>query len=367
MGDVMDTCLHQDPLPHWVPQTAERYLLHTETGLSIRAVARAVGCHASTVMRQIHKFESRRDDLLVDLGLKRLGKSHFQPPEDIETAKKIVLPARPETPTEEDQELVQEARRILKRLCELGSRLLVGEEMEQAVVLRDLPSGQSTRTAILHRSVAEVMALNDWINCVKSGKVTLYEITPQGRAFLKCGGVSPMTTPVGFAESQAAFSPAPSSRAIEVNLRKTNLAETPLTMLSRRRDPDGNPLLTDEMIAAGERIREDFELAQLGYQCDDIWENYIYEGAYANDNPIIPFANSKHKEAHERARDALRELGQDLGDVVLRCVCKLEGLEAAEKEMGWCARSGKVILRIALSRLAAYYKHRYGEHGPLIG
>ena len=47
-----------------------------------------------------------------------------------------------------------------------------------------------------------------------------------------------------------------------------------------------------------------------------------------------------------------------LGDVALRCCCRLEGLEAVEQTMGWSARSGKIVLRIALQRLARHYDDR---------
>jgi hypothetical protein len=73
----------------------------------------------------------------------------------------------------------------------------------------------------------------------------------------------------------------------------------------------------------------------------------------------------------ERARDrvalALRDLGPGLGDMVLRCCCFLEGLEAAEQRLGWSARSGKIVLRIALQRLKRHYDETYGGASPLIG
>ena len=53
--------------------------------------------------------------------------------------------------------------------------------------------------------------------------------------------------------------------------------------------------------------------------------------------------------------------------VALRCCCFLEGLEVAEKRMGWAARSGKIVLRIALMRLRRHYDETYGRSGPLIG
>jgi hypothetical protein len=60
-------------LPRWVPDPAQHYLLHTEVGQSIRDIARQAGCYASTIMRQIRKIESRRDDPLVDAALTTLA------------------------------------------------------------------------------------------------------------------------------------------------------------------------------------------------------------------------------------------------------------------------------------------------------
>jgi len=44
-----------------------------------------------------------------------------------------------------------------------------------------------------------------------------------------------------------------------------------------------------------------------------------------------------------------------LEDIALKVCCYLNGLEKAEKRLGWSARSGKVVLRIALQRLANHY------------
>ena len=64
---------------------------------------------------------------------------------------------------------------------------------------------------------------------------------------------------------------------------------------------------------------------------------------------------------------ALTDLGPGLGDVVLRCCCHLEGLEAAERRMGWSARSGKIVLRIALQRIAKHYLEQDDGNPPLVG
>src|SRR6056297_3831699 len=75
-GTAMEQLLTKPTLPRvpsWVPEAAVHYLAHIESGASIRALARRSGRHASTVLRQIRTFETRRDDLLVDQALRRLG------------------------------------------------------------------------------------------------------------------------------------------------------------------------------------------------------------------------------------------------------------------------------------------------------
>jgi|TARA_B110000908_G_C10014042_1_gene339924 hypothetical protein len=51
----------------------QNYIDHTEMGIPIRALARKQGCHASTILRQIRRVETLRDDPLVDGVLKTLG------------------------------------------------------------------------------------------------------------------------------------------------------------------------------------------------------------------------------------------------------------------------------------------------------
>jgi len=39
----------------WGLQEVRRYLAHTEQGQSTRSLARAAGCHASTILRQLRR------------------------------------------------------------------------------------------------------------------------------------------------------------------------------------------------------------------------------------------------------------------------------------------------------------------------
>ncbi len=67
----------------------------------------------------------------------------------------------------------------------------------------------------------------------------------------------------------------------------------------------------------------------------------------------------------ERLRAALAELGPGLADIAILCCCFQEGLESCEKKLGWSARSGKIVLRIALQRLKRHYD-ALGDSGNMI-
>ncbi len=362
-------------IPKWVPMAAQRYLQHTQQGISIRAVARDAGCHASTVLRQIRRYENLRDDPLVDEALRQLGHQHF-PSETSNATKETPIMSAPIRHSElktDDATLNREGRRILRRMCETGAVLAIAPEMEKAVVVRDLPSGETTRTAVVDRQIAQAMALKDWISCVKPGRIARYGITTAGRAALKRLLAEAEKMGAGFAEAQAQFgdqhrvwgektvSDGSTRRAV-----RYNVAESPLAALARRKDKNGERFLSDGLVAAGERLREDFELAQMGPRVAQNWERFLTGGArggFANDSGIGDGPSG----ARERVSVALKDLGPGLGDVVLRCCCYLEGMETAERRMGWSARSGKIVLRIALQRLKAHYDETYGPHGPMIG
>lgn len=355
-------------LPGWVPDAARLYLLHTEAGLSLRALARDRGVHASTVLRLVRRYENRRDDPLIDGALSGLGRvrvqTHRSDSED---------PMSAPTPTSAfltDEALIaREARRILRRLCETGAVLVVSAEMEKAVVLRSAPSGEQERTAVVDRVVAEAFALKDWIACREAGRLAVYEITQTGRGALR-QLLAEAGHAVGFAEAQSPFAPqggwqpALHARQDEPRRPRIAMADSPVTVLGRRRDKDGRPFLSRELVAAAERLREDFELAQMGPRVAQNWDRFLTgadRGPWrGEDRPTGPAG------ARERVASALRDLGPGLGDMVLRCCCYLEGLEAAEQRMGWSARSGKIVLRIALQRLKRHYDET-GRANVLIG
>ena len=382
-GRVSGHSLSDKGLPCWVPESVRNYLAHTEAGTSIRSLAREEGCHPSTIMRQIRRLETRRDDPLVDAALRHLGAQGIFQKDPATKTEKLQdsaamnknTPATDLTP--DSKTLDQEAIRILRRLCEKGAVLAVAADMEKAVVVRDGAGGLSTRTAVVERAVAEAMALKDWIAATTHGKITRYQITASGRSALagmmansesaqarkqSAGGMA--EAPAGFDHAKP-LTDAPKDKTARKRIRY-NTIESPLAALARRRDRDGEPFLTADMVNAGEHLREDFELAQMGPRVTQDWDRFLTHsdrGAVTGGSG----APTGPSDARARVANALSELGPGLSDVVLRCCCYLEGLETVEKKLGWSARSGKIVLRIALLRLRRHYVETAGPGGPMIG
>lgn len=363
--------------PDWVPEEVTRYVAHVEAGRSIRSIAREAGCHASTILRQVRRYETRRDDLLVDLALKRLGHAHKAGPHLNTPRGTHMLMSNldmntnsPERTLPDDTELKRTAPRILRRLNEQGACLAIAKDMDTAVVVRDSVDGQALKTAKLDRKLAEAMALKNWISLASEGRVARYKINATGRVALKEFLADEEDARVGMGESGNPFSEqhrdwAKRNTGADTNTRRGirySTTESPMLALSRRRDKDGKPFLMPELVAAGERLREDFELAQLTAKPTQNWEDFLN-----GDGGTVTGDGNGSDRARERVAKALSDLGPGLGDVVLRCCCFLEGMEAVERRMGWSARSGKIVLRIALMRLKGHYDANESNWSPMIG
>lgn len=220
--------------------------------------------------------------------------------------------------------------------------------------------------------MAQAFALKEWIAVGRmQGRVALYEITGAGRSMVRrvlaAEGVAPpaeIAPQIGAGDADAPQAAGAAGRSRRPRCAST---ESPLATLARRRDHDGRPFLAAELVAAGERLREDFELAQMGPRLAQNWDRFLTAGCGQGIGAPETGGAGGPARARDRVAAALRDLGPGLGDMVLRCCCFLEGLETAERRMGWSARSGKIVLRIALIRLSRHYDETYGRGRPLIG
>jgi hypothetical protein len=137
-----------------------------------------------------------------------------------------------------------------------------------------------------------------------------------------------------------------------------NADESPIAWLRRRKDRNGEPMISQAQFDAGERLRADFWFAQMTPRTTMNWSVAAptqrgrrygagpRSSAEMTDNAVA---------AAERVRKALAVVGPELSGVLIDVCCHLRGLEDAERSAGWPQRSGKIVLQLALTRLARHY------------
>ena len=125
-----------------------------------------------------------------------------------------------------------------------------------------------------------------------------------------------------------------------------NLAESPLSWLHSR----GH--LSDRQYDAGERLRADWERAQLMPGITMRWDAVRIKST----GDLVLTAGERQIAAKARFDAAVSAAGPGLADVLWRVVCAGETLPDAEKAMAWPVRSGKLVLSLALDRVAEFYR-----------
>jgi len=124
-----------------------------------------------------------------------------------------------------------------------------------------------------------------------------------------------------------------------------NRAESPLTWLRSR------GLIDARQFAAGERLRAAYETASIAPSVTMRWTPRVDGGGQDALDPTVAQIAAKR-----RFDAAIAAAGPGLADILWRVVCAGEGLPAAERALSWPARAGRLVLTLALDRLAAHYE-----------
>ncbi|WP_240653097.1 DUF6456 domain-containing protein [Sphingomonas crocodyli] len=137
---------------------------------------------------------------------------------------------------------------------------------------------------------------------------------------------------------------APRGRTVSVNA-----AESPLGWLFAR------GLVSERQYLAGERLRADYEMAGFGPRVTMRWDAGP-SGGGRRGPPRGADPTTAMIDAKRRFEAAVAAAGGGLSDILWRVVCAGEGIEAAEKALGWPRRAGKLVLGMGLDRVADYYR-----------
>lgn len=129
-------------------------------------------------------------------------------------------------------------------------------------------------------------------------------------------------------------------------------AESPLTWLRARRGKDGAPLIDDAQFAAGERLRADMTRAQMLPRISANWDASVASGRRGAGHSDF---TDQTLASRQRVKLALSAVGPELSGILVDICCFLKSMETVEQERLWPARSGRIVLGLALSRLAQHY------------
>jgi hypothetical protein len=124
-----------------------------------------------------------------------------------------------------------------------------------------------------------------------------------------------------------------------------NIAESPLGWLH------AHGHLEDRLFDAGERLRTDYETAQIAPGITMRWDAVRIRGTAGALTPT-----ELQLAARARFEGAIKAAGKGLQDILWRVVCACETLPNAERALEWPARSGKLVLKLALDRVADFYR-----------
>jgi hypothetical protein len=236
--------------------------------------------------------------------------------------------------------------RLLALLAEGDGRIEPGDPAVLRVVGRDGLRRRRVERALVDRLVAEDLAsLTVDTDTPSTSRLSL---TVTGRARLRRAGADgpDFRRQHGAVASRAVTPDAPPLVVDE--------AESPLAWLARRRDKDGRTFLSAPRVAAGERLRADFTLARMMPTVTSNWSAGRIGTGKSGPGGVGDLTD-RALAARDRVRAALDAVGTDLADLLLDVCCFLKGLETIESDRRWPARSAKVVLDIALGRLAAHY------------
>ncbi|MEN0088511.1 MAG: DUF6456 domain-containing protein [Pseudomonadota bacterium] len=133
-----------------------------------------------------------------------------------------------------------------------------------------------------------------------------------------------------------------------------NLSESPLGWLYRRKDTNGQPMLTDAQFQAGERLRSDYERGALRQRVSANWEAALSGGKRGASRGGADLTDAAI-DARTRVEKALRAVSSCHSGLLEDVCCHLKTLSVVNNERNWPKGTARIVLAIALQELAGHY------------
>jgi Domain of unknown function (DUF6456) len=253
-------------------------------------------------------------------------------------------------------------RFVVAALTRRGAYLQV--ERDHADLYSDRNS-YAAPLSVLAMDAFRALAAADWIELNSHGQWLLSKTGRDAVRRARSGETEPGDTGIEGAandrlpasnenENFTAATPAPGRAVHNTPIRSVTERDSPLAWLHSRRDKEGRQLLSDHAYDAGERLRADFWFAAMTPRITANWSPVA-----ASKQRSAPGAGSDMPDnviaAQQRVRRALAAVGPELSGILIEVCCHEKGIEDTEREVGWPVRSGRIVLQLALERLARHY------------
>ena len=250
-------------------------------------------------------------------------------------------------PTPCEAQIEREARRIFRKLLARGAHIAACEEGNEFALF--VSARARRKSYLIEPAVMREFLARDWVRPRGTTPET-WRISEAGEGwYLRLQAAS---------DPYAAQHQARATKLIETEegARRVlvNEGESPLGWLRRRR------LIAPVHYEAGERLRRDYTIAQLTPRLGvDLTAPIVFgrRGAKIETNLSETVIDAKR-----RFRAAMSAAGPGLADILFDVCCHLSRLEDVEHAKDWPRRSARVVLDIALDRLALHYGLRITAH-----
>ncbi len=267
-----------------------------------------------------------------------------------------------------DEELRLQCLPLLTALARPGAVLIAtGNPEDPVAVVVSSRADVTTPSGAFAPEDAEAAASQSWIEAASDGWG--WKITRAGAAVVRAARASgaaaraAASPPVGPALA-ASNVRRPAERVRDGHQAAAREAGGSLAWLHSRRDKDGQPLISAEQLAAGERLAGDLWRARMTPRVTSVWTGVPGDAGSRRASPGagIDIADTVIA-AKVRVERALKAVGPEFAGPLIDVCGHMLGLDDIERMNGLPARSGKMLLRTALTRLARHYGLLPPEHG----
>ncbi len=134
-------------------------------------------------------------------------------------------------------------------------------------------------------------------------------------------------------------------------------SESPLLRLFQQKSGAEKSYIDAPQFAAGEKLRADYERAHMGQRVVSAYAPSGGSGGrhwQMSDNAVEKLTDGTLA-AKQRLHSAFAAVGPELSGILYQVCCLTSGFESAEAILALPPRSGKAVLKLALTRLARHY------------